>query len=244
MSSRLSPEYDVLPAGPDLDAAARLLRRGGVLAFPTETLYGLGCLALDAAAVAQVYQLKRRPVHKPLPLLAADAAQADAVADLSAMPQELRAFWPGPLTVLLPGRAVLPPALKDSRGLAAVRVTSHPLAAALALRAGGALTASSANRSGLPAARRPKELDRELLAALAAVNAALENSPAPRAVPCVLPLPTGVPLPVGGLPSTIVEPLPGGRRLRMLREGAVSAAALAAAGFVIVQQPPGDAPRA
>ncbi|MBO5490817.1 MAG: Sua5/YciO/YrdC/YwlC family protein, partial [Desulfovibrio sp.] len=141
MSSRLSPEYAALPAGPDLDAAARLLRRGGVLAFPTETLSGLGCLALDAAAVAQVYQLKRRPVHKPLPLLAADAAQADAVADLAAMPQDLRAFWPGPLTVLLPGRAVLPPALKDSRGRAAVRVTSHPRAAALALRAGGALTA-------------------------------------------------------------------------------------------------------
>ena len=66
-------------------AAARFLRNGGVLVFPTETFYGLGCLAANADAVARVYQLKHRPVHKPLPLLAASTAQVDEVADLAAM---------------------------------------------------------------------------------------------------------------------------------------------------------------
>ena len=78
-------------AGMELAAAARFLRNGGALVFPTETFYGLGCLAANAEAVARVYQLKQRPVHKPLPLLAAHAAQVDAVAELAAMP---RGFWP------------------------------------------------------------------------------------------------------------------------------------------------------
>ena len=87
----------------DCAAAARCLRRGGVVIFPTETFYGLGCLAADAAAVARIYQLKRRPVQRPLPLLAADADQAGAVVWLEAAPPELTArFWPGPLSLLLP----------------------------------------------------------------------------------------------------------------------------------------------
>ena len=89
----------------DLAQAARFLRAGGVLIFPTETFYGMGCLAAHAEAVARVYQLKCRPVHKPLPLLAAHAAQVDDVAELAAMPKGLAAFWPGPLTVLLPAPA-------------------------------------------------------------------------------------------------------------------------------------------
>ena len=109
-------------AGMELAAAARFLRNGGVLVFPTETFYGLGCLAANAEAVARVYQLKHRPVHKPLPLLAAYAAQVDAVAELAAMPKGLLAFWPGPLTVLLPARSCLPPALVNAQGLAAVRL--------------------------------------------------------------------------------------------------------------------------
>ena len=226
-------------AGMELAAATTFLRHGGVLVFPTETFYGLGCLAANAQAVARVYQLKCRPVHKPLPLLAAHPDQVDAVAELAAMPKTLLSFWPGPLTVLLPARPCLPPALVNEQGLAAVRVTPHPLAAQLAEQAGGALTASSANLSGGTPVCLPGELDPALMDALRRMALGMQRldgceEQAESAVP---PLLLGGPLPAGGLPSTVVEPLPGknsgGGRLRIVRAGAVSPAALEAAGFTL-----------
>ena len=228
-------------AGMELAAAARFLRKGGVLVFPTETFYGLGCLAANGEAVARVYQLKRRPVHKPLPLLAASAEQVRAVACLEGMPEALAAFWPGPLTVLLPARSCLPPALVNEQGLAAVRVTPHPLAAQLAEQAGGALTASSANLSGGMPVCSPDKLDPALLEALRSMA---QGMPCPAGCAAQaakaevsLPLALGGPAPAGGLPSTVVEPLNcvsgGAGRLRIVRAGAVSAAALEAAGFTL-----------
>lgn len=220
------------------------MRCGGAIVFPTETFYGLGCLAAHAQAVARVYQLKHRPVHKPLPLLAGHAGQVDEVADLAAMPKGLAPFWPGPLTVLLPARACLPQALVNPDGLVAVRVTPHPLAAQLAVEAGGALTASSANLSGGQAVRTPQQLDPALLHALQRMAqnmprpAGDDNPEQPHAENFHLlqmPLLLGGPLPAGGLPSTVVEPLScdagGAGRLRVVRAGAVSAAELVAAGF-------------
>ena len=218
--------------------AARFLRAGGVLIFPTETFYGMGCLAAHAEAVARVYQLKCRPVHKPLPLLAAHAAQVDDVAELAAMPKGLAAFWPGPLTVLLPARACLPQALVNAEGQVAVRVTPHPLAAQLAVEAGGALTASSANLSGGEAVRNPQQLDPALLDALQQMA---QEIPMPASGKDFMhnqqPILLGGPPPAGGLPSTVVEPLgcakEGAGRLRVLRAGAVSVAELVAAGFTV-----------
>ena len=222
----------------DLAQAARFLRAGGVLIFPTETFYGMGCLAARAAAVARVYQLKCRPVHKPLPLLAAHAAQVDDVAELAAMPKGLAAFWPGPLTVLLPARACLPQALVNAEGQVAVRVTPHPLAAQLAVEAGGALTASSANLSGGEAVRSPQQLAPALLDAL---RHAAQEMPVSASGKDLLqnqqPILLGGPPPAGGLPSTVVEPLgcakDGTGRVRMLRAGAVSVAELVAPGFTV-----------
>ena len=218
--------------------AARFLRAGGVLIFPTETFYGMGCLAAHAEAVARVYQLKCRPVHKPLPLLAAHAAQVADVAELAAMPKGLAAFWPGPLTVLLPARACLPQALVNAEGQVAVRVTPHPLAAQLAVEAGGALTASSANLSGGEAVRNPQQLDPALLDALQQMA---QEIPMPASGKDFMhnqqPILLGGPPPAGGLPSTVVEPLgcakDGTGRLRMLRAGAVSVAELVTAGFTV-----------
>ena len=227
-------------AGMELAAAATFLLQGGVLVFPTETFYGLGCLAANAQAVAKVYQLKCRPVHKPLPLLAAHAAQVDAVAELAAMPRGLLPFWPGPLTVLLPARPCLPQALVNEQGLVAVRVTPHPLAAQLAEQAGGALTSSSANLSGGAPVCLPGELDPALMDSLQRMAQGMPHSGgcvenAENAAP--VPLLLGGPLPAGGLPSTVVEPLPGTKReagrLRIVRAGAVSPAALEAAGFTL-----------
>ena len=218
--------------------AARFLRAGGVLIFPTETFYGMGCLAAHAEAVARVYQLKCRPVHKPLPLLAAHAAQVADVAELAAMPKGLAAFWPGPLTVLLPARACLPQALVNAEGQVAVRVTPHPLAAQLAVEAGGALTASSANLSGGEAVRNPQQLDPALLDALQQMA---QEIPMPASGKDFMhnqqPILLGGPSPAGGLPSTVVEPLgcakEGAGRLRVLRAGAVSVAELVSAGFTV-----------
>ena len=221
----------------DMEQSARFLRAGGVLIFPTETFYGMGCLAAHADAVARVYQLKHRPVHKPLPLLAANAAQVDEVAELAAMPKGLEAFWPGPLTVLLPARACLPQALVNAEGLVAVRVTPHPLAAQLALEAGGPLTASSANLSGGEAVRSPQQLDPALLDALRRMAQEMPHASSDAHMHSHQPLLLGGPLPAGGLPSTMVEPLGramgGAGRLRMVRHGAVSAAELEAAGFTV-----------
>lgn len=207
-------------ASADPREAAAGLRAGGVWAFPTETFYALGCPIFSAGAVRRVYQLKRRPVQRPLPVLAGHIEQLAALVRLDEAPAGLLdRFWPGSLTVLLSPlphlREALPPQVCGPSGKTAVRVTPHPLTARLALDCGCPLTSSSANLSGRPAARLAADLPRELLAALNdARDGVLDAGPEPR----------------GGLPSSIVEPLPDGR-LRLVRAGAVSADALAEAGF-------------
>ncbi len=195
----------------DVAAAARALRASGVLVYPTETFFAIGCLAGDAAGVAAVFRAKMRPPTRTLPLLAADAAQAAQVVDMRAMPAGLDVFWPGPLTVLLPACAGLPAALVNGQGKAAVRVTPHPLAAALARAAGGPLTSSSANISGHASVSEVRMLEPTLLARVSGVL-------------------DGCPRTAGGEPSTLVEPL-GGKDLRLLRRGAVTEETLEQAGW-------------
>lgn len=190
------------PDGDRLAEAARVLRRGGVVAYPTETFYGLGALATDAAAVARLLVAKGRPDGKPLPLLAADLAQVEAVAALPPLARRLAAaFWPGPLTLVVPARPGLHPAVTGGGATVGIRVTSSPVAAALALAAGGALVATSANLAGAPPAITAQALDPALRARLDLV---LDAGPAP-----------------GGLPSTVVAV--DGERLSLLRAGAVAA---------------------
>lgn len=182
----------------------------------------MGCRADKPDACARLCTLKGRPQGSPLPLLAADLPQAARVVRLDAAPPGLiERFWPGPLSLLLPALPALAPETRNAAGLAALRVTSHPLAARLAALAGGALTASSANFSGGTPAARAEELDPTLLAALAREGAdtGLLVAGSPEAEP------------LGGLPSTLVQPLPAGRALRLLRGGAVSAEALRNAGY-------------
>lgn len=211
-----------------LEEAAHCLAAGGIVIFPTETLYAIGCRADKPGACARLCALKGRPAGSPLPLLAADAAQAARAVRLEAAPPLLRRFWPGPLSLLLPALPELAPQVRNADGLAALRVTPHPLAARLAALAGGALTASSANFSGAAPAARAGELDAALLAALAAQEAAPDGCAAG-----LLAARSPEEEPGGGLPSTLALPLSGsgGRSLRVLRQGAVSAEALAAAGF-------------
>ncbi len=192
-----------------LAATASALMHGGVAVYPTETLYALGCAAHRAEACMRIAALKGRPEAKPFPLLLADMDGLAAIAE--AIPPDLarlaEAFWPGPLSVLVRTKDYLPPQVRDALGFSSVRITPHPTARELCRLAGPALVATSANRSGQPAAAHPAQLDATLVAgADAAVLAE--------------------PWPAGGDPSTLVRLL-GGGAVAILRLGAVGEDALA-----------------
>ncbi|MDB5652926.1 MAG: translation factor [Tardiphaga sp.] len=139
-------------AGPDaVAAAARCLRDGGLVGFPTETVYGLGADAGNAAAIARLYQAKGRPAFNPLIAHVGDLDAAQAIARFDALALALaQAFWPGPLTLVLPKAPHCPVADLATAGLdtVAVRVPAHGVARALLQAFGGAVVAPSANRSG------------------------------------------------------------------------------------------------
>src|SRR5262249_34135404 len=140
------------PHSPNAEAitgAARLLRAGGLVAFPTETVYGLGANALDASAVARIFAAKGRPANNPLIVHVAEADEARQVAAdwPEAAARLAERFWPGPLTLVLPKRAIVPDAVTANGPTLAVRVPAHPVAQALLRAAGVPVAAPSANRS-------------------------------------------------------------------------------------------------
>ncbi|ERE17426.1 L-threonylcarbamoyladenylate synthase [Pseudogulbenkiania ferrooxidans] len=126
------------------------LRDGGVIAYSTESCYGLGCRPLDTRAIRRVLAIKARPNHKGLIVIAADFEQIrHLVKPLSAAQRaELARHWPGPYTFLLPASRRVPPALRGRHHKIAVRVTAHGEAAALCRALGTALVSTSANRAG------------------------------------------------------------------------------------------------
>jgi L-threonylcarbamoyladenylate synthase len=131
--------------------AAGLLQAGRLVAFPTETVYGLGANARDDAAVASIYQAKGRPSFNPLIVHVASAESAQELVQWSELAQQLAAhFWPGPLTMVLPRLPDCPISLLASAGMdtLAIRCPAHPLAQALLQASGLPLAAPSANRSG------------------------------------------------------------------------------------------------
>jgi L-threonylcarbamoyladenylate synthase len=134
-----------------VERAARTLAAGGLVAFPTETVYGLGADATNGEAVARLYEAKGRPTFNPLIAHMADVAAARALARFDRAAQRLAAtFWPGPLTLVLPKMADCPVAELATAGLdtIAVRVPSHPVARDILMRFGRPVVAPSANRSG------------------------------------------------------------------------------------------------
>ena len=133
----------------DVARAGDILRAGGTVAFPTETVYGLGAHALDAAAVEKIFVAKERPHWDPLIVHVADLAMAREVAEVSPLAERLaEKFWPGPLTLLLPRKNCVPYAVTAGRPLVGVRVPRHPVALALLRAAGVPVAAPSANRFG------------------------------------------------------------------------------------------------
>src|SRR5262245_42273002 len=153
--SRSAMQTEILPVTPEAPAAeaisqaAEALRRGGLVAFPTETVYGLGAAALDPAALARVFAAKGRPATNPLIVHVPDAEQARALT--AAWPEaaaRLAArFWPGPLTLVLPRNARVPDLVTAGGLTVAIRVPAHPVALALLRAASLPVAAPSANRS-------------------------------------------------------------------------------------------------
>ena len=135
--------------------AVDALKRGDIIVFPTETLYGLGADGLNRLAVEKVFALKGRDPEKPIPLLVANRAMLlTVVQELSPNALKLmHKFWPGPLTLILPARKDIPEPLISKTGSVGVRISSHPIATQLVRALGRPLTATSANPSGKESAR-------------------------------------------------------------------------------------------
>ncbi len=143
----------------NLKAAVRVLKTGGVLVFPTETSYGIGCDATNAKAVRRVFELKGRVKEKGTPLIVSSLAMARRYGVFSKTALTLaKKYWPGPLTLVLPASGTSPGDVPAQKGTIALRMSSHPIARALARGLGRPIVATSANLSGQPPAFRHEDL--------------------------------------------------------------------------------------
>lgn len=178
-----------------LRAAARVVKSGGLIAYPTEAVYGLGCDPRNEKAVRRLLTLKRRPVRKGLILIAASFEQLEPFLHPLTLSDRARlaATWPGPYTWLIPTRPDTPRWLRGRHETLAVRVTAHPLAAALCQACEHPLVSTSANLSGRPPARTALAVRRQL----------------GTAIDYLLPGPTG-----GAAQPTEIRDLRTGRRIR------------------------------
>ncbi|HET7127163.1 MAG TPA: Sua5/YciO/YrdC/YwlC family protein [Lysobacter sp.] len=160
----------------DADAAARILRRGGVIAYPTEAVWGLGCDPRDEGATLRLLALKQREVAKGLILIAASEAQLAPFVDFESLAESqlaaVRATWPGPNTWIVPASNDAPRWITGEHEGIAVRVTAHPGVIALCQAFGGAIVSTSANRAAMPAVAAFDDLDP---AVVAGVDAVLEG---------------------------------------------------------------------
>lgn len=192
-----------------LSRAAAILRQGGVIGFPTDTVYGLAALASDQRAVRRVFELKGRPLSRPLILMVAESEQVSDFAEVDKrVAGYMERWWPGPLTLVLPARSGLGPPLTASGSGAGsprtigVRIPDHVLALRLLAEVGEGLATTSANRSGQPPALTP--LEAAWVEGLAAV---VDGGRVP-----------------GGVPSTLLDL--SGPEPRILRAGPIPASEL------------------
>ena len=153
----------------DLDAAANAIRRGELVVYPTETVYGLGADALNEAAVERVFEVKRRKRDDPLSLAVPSAEAAMEYVRVDGRVREfMAAFLPGPVTVVCEKTPAVPDVLTGGRDRVGVRVPDHDVALALLERV-APITATSANVSGRPSATSVEDLDDEIVASVAAI---------------------------------------------------------------------------
>ena len=190
---------EIIPAN-ETGRALEILKSGGLVAFPTDTVYGLGALAFNNQAIESIYKAKDRPVEKAIPVLIADVDDLEMVAD--EIPNMARIFaarfWPGPLTCIVPKKQTLPPAV-SATATVAVRIPNHKDARAL-LRAAGPMAATSANISGHQSPVTAQQVYEQLKGRIPLI---LDGGITP-----------------GGIPSTLVDCT--GAHPKILRAGPVS----------------------
>ncbi len=146
-----------------LDEAVRLLRQGGLVCYPTDTVYGIGAAAGNDAAVRRLYAVKGRSPDKPLPLLLAEAGDVARVAEVTPLAKTLAArFWPGALTIVMRKSASYRSLALAGADTIALRVPDHDLARGIAGMLGEPLTGTSANRAGAPAPASASEVELQL----------------------------------------------------------------------------------
>ena len=186
--------------GDNILRALEILKNGGLVAFPTDTVYGVGTMAFDENAIKSIYVAKDRPVEKAIPILLGRSEDLEKVAaSLTSMAEKLAArFWPGPLTLVIPKHPSLPTVVSATPTVG-VRVPDHPIARAL-LTAAGPMAVTSANISGEPSPKTAGEVSRQLN----------------KRIPIIL---DGGETP-GGVPSTVVDCT--GAEPVILREGPIS----------------------
>jgi L-threonylcarbamoyladenylate synthase len=180
---RVDPERPCLTR---IDAAAAVLRAGGLAAFPTETFYGLGAATHCQDALARIFRAKGRPEAKPLLVLVSSVAMAERVAEVPPEARELMArYWPGALTLVLRARRGVSAVITGGTGTIGVRHSPHRVPSVLVERLGEPITAPSANRSGEP----PLTTAGEVLGVFEGeIDVVLDGGPTP-----------------GGLPSTVLD---------------------------------------
>lgn len=183
-----------------ITSALEILYSGGLVAFPTDTVYGVGALVFDEKAVESIYTAKDRPVEKAIPVLIGESDHLTQVAEeIPLFAAKLIArFWPGPLTVLVPKKPSLPPVVSANPAVG-VRIPDHEVARAL-LRLSGPLAVTSANRSSQPSPTTAQEVLEQLGGRIALI---LDGGRTP-----------------GGIPSTLVDCT--GQEIQVLREGPIS----------------------
>ncbi|BEP17400.1 hypothetical protein PYJP_07520 [Pyrofollis japonicus] len=180
--------------------AAEAARKGMLVVYPTDTVYGLGTNPFDEKAVLRVYEAKKRPPTRPLPVLVSGPEAAENLVKVTEKARILmEEFWPGPLTIVLPAKPGVPRALHAGTGKIGVRMPNHRVALLLIELAGGALVGTSANLHRHEPPRTAEEALRQLNGA---VDVVVDAGPAP-----------------GGIPSTVVE-LENGK-VKLIREGPI-----------------------
>jgi L-threonylcarbamoyladenylate synthase len=204
-----------------IEWAAERLASGGVIALPTDTVYGIAASLAHAAAIRRIFAIKGRPDDRPLAVL---VSSPDALLRIARVDDHvaylLDQFWPGPLTVVVPARAGVPDDALGPGGTVGVRMPNHPLAIEVIEKAGGAIACTSANRTGDP----PAVTAAEVVAAVGSdLDLILDGGRSP-----------------GGIPSTVIAVE--GRSLRVLRDGAIAGVEVSRAWEAICSAHPSARP--